>query len=101
MFHAAIIFGGSGPMVILTSHEGPEDPELLSRLSGKGINKFIGYPLPIDLVRSKYGNHFEVVRERLGETDDLRILDFDGQRALKLLPFSSIGTPVMHEAPQA
>jgi len=96
--HAAIIFAGTGPLVILTSHAGLEDPVLLDRLAAKGIRKFIGYGLPIELVRAKYGNHFEVVRERLGETDDLRVLDFDGVRALTLLPFNKFGEPVFHEA---
>lgn len=96
--HAAIIFSGTGPIVILTSHDGLEDPVLLERLAAKGIRKFIGFPLPVDLVRSKYGNHFEVVCERLGETDDLRVLDFDGTRALTLLPFDQFGKPVFHES---
>ena len=95
--HGAIIFAGSGPIVILTSHEGLEDPDLLERFAAKGITKFIGYPLEAEVLRSKYGNHFDVVQERLDETDDLRVLDFDGQRALKLLPFASFGKPVFHE----
>lgn len=96
--HAAIIFSGTGPLVVLTSHDGLEDPELLKRLDAKGIRKFIGFPLPIELVRSKYGNHYGVVCEQLHETDDLRVLDFDGQRALKLLPFTEFGKPVYHES---
>ena len=95
--NAAMIFSGSGPLVILTSHEGLEDPKLLERLSGKGISKFIAYPIPIDTLKSKYGVHFDIVCRDLHETDDLRVLDFDGRRAMELLPFSELGDPIYHE----
>jgi len=97
--NAALIFPGSGPLLILTSHEGLEDPVLLERLERKGIRKFIGFPVPISLVREKYGAHFEIVCGDLHETDDLRVVDFDGRRAMELLPFGSLGKPVFHEGP--
>lgn len=95
--YGAIIFTGSGPLVILTSHDGLEDPDLVTRLSEKGIDKFVGFPVDVQLLRSRYGNHFDVVQESLRETDDLRVLDFDGQRAFKLLSFSDFGAVVYHE----
>ena len=95
--HAALVFPGSGPLVILTSHEGLEDTKLLERLAVKGIKKFIAFPVPIDLLKEKYGVHFEIVCRDLHETDDLRVLDFDGRRAMELLPFDALGPPVYHE----
>ncbi len=95
--NAAMIFSGSGPIVILTSHGGLEDPALVERLARKGIKKFIGFAVPIEVLRHKYGKHFEIVCESLHETDDLRVLDFDGRRALELLPFEVLGQPVLHE----
>jgi len=95
--NAALIFSGSGPLVILTSHDGLEDPALLDRLERKGIRKFIGFPIPESLAREKYGTHFDIVCRDLHETDDLRVLDFDGGRALELLPFAALGDPVFHE----
>ena len=95
--NAAMIFSGTGPILILTSYGDLEDPVLLERLSGKGIKKFIGFPVPIDVLRHKYGAHFGIVCESLSETDDLRVLDFDGRRALELLPFDVLGEPVFHE----
>jgi hypothetical protein len=95
--NAALVFPGSGAVLILTSHDGLEDPALLERLARKGIGKFIGFPVPIDLLRKKYGVHFDVVCRDLHETDDLRVLDFDGRRAMELLPFSALGPPVFHE----
>lgn len=96
--NAGLIFAGSGPIVILTSHDGLTDPALLERLAGKGISKFIAFPVPLDVVRAKYGIHFEIVCQDLHETDDLRVLDFDGRRAMELLPFNVLGKPIYHEA---
>ena len=95
--YAAMIFPGSGPLVILTSHKGLEDPALLERLAGKGISKFIAFPVPIEVAKAKYGIHFDIVCHSLDETDDLRVLDFDGRRAMDLLPFDVLGEPVFHE----
>ena len=96
---AALIFSGSGPIVILTSHEGLEDRALLKRLAVKGITKFIAFPIPIDVAKAKYGVHFDIVCHDLHETDDLRVLDFDGRRAMELLPFDVLGEPIYHEKP--
>ena len=95
--HAALIFPGSGPILILTSHEGLEDPALLERLAGKGIKKFIAFPVPIDVLKHQYGIHFDIVCRDLHETDDLRVLDFDGRRAMDFLPFKALGAPIYHE----
>ena len=94
---AALLFTGGGPLVILTSHEGLEDPDLLERLSVKGIKRFIGFPVPVEVARAKYGTHFDIVCRDLHETDDLRVLDFNGQRAMELLPFSELGPPIFHD----
>lgn len=97
MMNAASIFSGSGALVILSSHAGIEDPGLLDRLERKGFRKFIGFSVPVDLAREKYGTHFEIVCRDLHETDDLRVLDFDGRRVMELLPFDALAAPVYHE----
>jgi hypothetical protein len=95
---AALLFAGSGPLVILTSHTSLTDSPLLEKLHAKGIDKFIAYELPIDLVRERYGNHFQVVLRDLHEADDLRVLDFDGQRAFRLFHLSELGSPILFES---
>ena len=94
---AALLFAGSGPLVILTSHASLTDAPLLEKLHAKGIDKFIAYELPIDLVRERYGNHFQVVLRDLHEADDLRVLDFDGQRAFRLFHLSELSSPILFE----
>ena len=97
---AYLVFSGSGPIVILTSHPSVEHPVLLEKLTAKGIEKFIAYEIPVETARSRYGPHFDVVIGDLHETDDLRVLDYNGQRAFRLFTFGEIGDPIMHEPAQ-
>ncbi|HVC56972.1 MAG TPA: hypothetical protein VND95_13510 [Stellaceae bacterium] len=95
---AALLFAGSGPLVILTSHASFTDATLLEKLHAKGIDKFIAYELPLDLVRERYGSHFQVVLRDLHEADDLRVLDFNGERAFRLFHLSELGAPILFES---
>ena len=94
---AYFLFTANGPLVILTSYESIEHPVLLKKLAAKGIPKFIAYEIFVETVRAKYGKHFEVVCEDLTETDDLRVLDYSGDRAFRLWSFGELGVPVYHE----
>lgn len=92
-----MLFAGSGPLVILTSHASIEAPELLEKLAGKGVDKFLAYELPLALAKDRYGMHFNIVARSLAEADDLRLLDFDGTRAFRLFSFSEMAGPTVHE----
>jgi hypothetical protein len=92
-----MLFTGSGPLVILTSHEAITDPALLDKFRAKGIEKFIAHAIPLELAKERYGGHFEVVLRDLHETDDLRILDYNGERAFRLFHLTELGPPVLHE----
>jgi len=96
-----MLLTSSGPLVILTSHASLDSPVLQGKLAAKGIDKFIGYDLDLDLVRQKYGEHFQVICEDLHQTDDLRVLDFDGHRAFSLIEFSTLGKPIYVESQPA
>lgn len=95
---AAMLFTGSGPIVVLTSHVSLTDAVLQEKLHAKGIDKFIAYDLPLDLVEQRYGQHFQVVLRDLSETDDLRVLDFNGQRAFGLFHLAELGAPTLFES---
>ena len=92
-----LLFSGTGPIVVLSSHSSVEDPIFLNKLAAKGIFKFIAHEIPLDIVKERYGNHFEVASHDLHETDDLRVIDFDGQRAMRKFKFSEYGPEYMHE----
>ena len=96
--HAFLLMAGSGPLLILTSHESIEDEKLLDKLLAKGIDKFVAYPVPEELARERYGGHYQVVVNDLHETDDLRVLDYNGERAFRLFRFDELGKARMHEA---
>jgi hypothetical protein len=94
---AFMLFTGSGPLVVLTSHESITDPPLLEKFGAKGIDKFIAYELPLETARERYGGHFDVVLRDLHETDDLRILDYNGERAFRLFRLAELGAPMLCE----
>jgi hypothetical protein len=94
---AALLFAGSGPLVIVTSYASLTDPGLLTRLRAKGIQKFIAYELPVAVAEERYGGHFQVVMRDLRETDDLRVLDFNGERAFRLFHLNELAAPIMFE----
>jgi hypothetical protein len=95
---AYMLITGSGPLVILSSHTSIEDPVLVEKLAAKGIDKFLSYEVPIELAKERYGNHFTVVAHDLYETDDLRVLDYNGERAFRLFSFAELGETTAHDA---
>lgn len=94
---AALLFAGSGPLVILTSHASFTDPPLIEKFRAKGIDKFIAYELPLSVVKERYGGHFQLVMQDLHETDDLRVLDMNGERAFRLFSLTELPAPVIFE----
>ena len=92
-----MLITGSGPLMILTSHPSIESEAILEKLSAKGISKFIAYEIPYELAQERYGGHFTVVVNDLHESDDLRVLDYNGERAFQLFRFEELGPPHTHE----
>ena len=94
---AGIFFTGSGPIVILTSFDSFEDSNFIERLNAKGIKKFVAYEVSVDDVKSKYGNHFNVIMGDLHQSDDLRVLDYDGHRVFNHFLLKNLGEPLYYE----
>ncbi|UCG14303.1 MAG: hypothetical protein JSU72_07535 [Deltaproteobacteria bacterium] len=95
---AGIVFTGTGPILILTTFESFRDGKLVEKLSLKGIRKFMAYEVPLDLVKAKYGQQFDVIMKDVKQTDDLRVLDFDGHKIFYTFSFSDLGEAYHHEA---
>jgi hypothetical protein len=59
----AMLVTGNGPIVILTSYDSLENPDLLERLKDRGIPKFLAYEIPLELARERYisstSSHYE------------------------------------------
>lgn len=92
-----LLMTGSGPLIILTSHSSIENSILLEKLMVKGIDKFVAYEVPFELAKQRYAGHFNIVANDLHETDDLRILDYNGDRAFRLFSFNELGQAHIHE----
>jgi hypothetical protein len=98
---AAVLFTGTGPILILTSFESLSDPRLVDKLAIKGIRKFIACEVAEETVRERYGNHYQVVMSDLHQEDDLRVLDYDGHHVFYSFSFREMGEPLFHEAREA
>lgn len=94
---AGVFFTGSGPILILTSYDSITDPHLVQKLVSKGITKFMSFEVPVDLVRERYGNHYNVILGDLRQEDDLRVIDFSGPHILKNFAFSELHGPHYYE----
>ena len=94
---AGLLVSGSGALVYLTSHEKYIDEEVIEKLKAKGFKKFISYEIPVEEAKKRYGGHSGAVLTDLKETDDLRILDYQGGRAFKMFSFEELGPPFRYE----
>ena len=94
---AGIFFTGTGPILILTTFGELNDAELVKKLEQKGIKKFIAYEVPENLVEERYGMHFKIILGDLKQTDDLRVLDYDGHHVFYNFSLNELGSPVYHE----
>jgi len=94
---ALLLMTASGPLLVVSSHESPMDDVFLGKLKAKGIGKFIAYEVEEGDLKSLYGGHFTKVMQDLHETDDLRVLDYNGQRIFDLFRLDQLGEPIVYE----
>jgi len=94
---ACIIFTGTGPILVLTTYPSLSDPAFVDKLASKGITKFIARELPLDIVREKYGTHFESIMHDVKQSDDLRVLDYNGHNVFYNFSFNDMGEPFRYE----
>jgi len=95
---AYLVFPGSGPILVLTGRDSILDLPVLALLKEKGLTRFIAYALPLETVKARYADHFQHVFEDTRETDDLRVLDADGERAFGRFGLRELGPPIFYEA---
>ncbi|MBL7180369.1 MAG: hypothetical protein ABIK98_05820 [Pseudomonadota bacterium] len=94
---AGIFFTGSGPIVVITSYDSFYEERFIEKLTAKGIKKFIAYEVPIDQVKKIYGKHYTVIMGDLRQTDDLRVLDYDGHHVFYSFSLKGLGDPFVYE----
>ena len=94
---AALIFTGSGPIAILTTHESLTDPDLVARLAAKGVRKFLAFEVPVEAIRERYHAHYDHVLEDIKQEDDLRVVDEDGHRIYAAFSLRELGPAIAWE----
>lgn len=94
---AGIIFTGSGPILILTTYESFTDKKFVEKLDTKGIKKFVAHEVSVDKAKERYGMHFPIIMGDLKQTDDLRVLDYNGHHVFNNFSFKEMGTPTYYE----
>ena len=94
---AGVFFTGTGPILILTTYESLTDPKLVEKLGQKGIKKYIAFDVPGELVKKLYGKHYNVILGDLKQSDDLRVLDYDGHHVFYNFSLKEFGEPTFHE----
>ena len=90
---AALIFTGSGPILVLTTFESLQAPDFIQRLGARGISKFIAHEVSLELVKERYGTRFSVIMGDLSQNDDLRVMDVDGHHVFNSFCFEELGPP--------
>ena len=95
---AGIFFTGTGPILLLTSYDDLGDPKLKDKLAAKGIKKYIAYEVAEDKVKDRYGQQYTTIMGDLHQSDDLRVLDYDGHHVFSNFSLRELGNPVMQEA---
>lgn len=94
---AFLIFSGSGTLVVLSSGEEIENKRFLEKMAALGIEKFIAYEIPVALVKARYGYLFDNAAHALQGAKQLRVLDYNGERAMRLFKFDELGASFKHE----
>ena len=94
---AGIIFSGSSPLLILTSYHSFTDAKFVEKLRTKGVMKFIAFEVPMEKAKAKYGLHFDIILGDLKQSDDLRVLDYNGHNIMALFSFKDMGSPIYYE----
>ena len=93
---AGIVFTGTGPILILTTYPALRNVKFVDKLAVKGINRFIAYEVDPDLVKEKYGAHFSAIVNDVKQTDDLRVLDYNGHNVFYNFSKADMGEPMYH-----
>ena len=93
-----------GPQIILTSCDLEKDLDCLLQ-TGRTVDslasKVMAYEVPLDKIKQRYGEHFEAVLTDPDQTDELRILDSDGEHVLNNIHFAELGKPIYYEPESA
>ncbi len=87
-----------GPQVILTSCNLVTASDCLKELAKRGHKKFVAHEVPLDLVKRKYGTHYDSVLRDPKQNEALRVVDEDGKRVLNNFSLKDLGPAINYES---
>ena len=93
---AGIVFSGSSPLLILTSYSSFTDEKFVEKLRTKGVMKFIAFEVPVELAKEKYGLYFDIIMGDLKQSDDLRVLDYNGHNIMAVFQLGDLTGPLYY-----
>ena len=91
---AYLIFTGTGPILVLSTYPQLLDDRLVQKLRLKGIDKFIAYEVDLEAVKDRYDVSFSNVAADLRDTEDLRVLDFNGHQIMANFSLDELGKEI-------
>lgn len=91
---AAVVFTGTGPILVLSSYDSFTDTRFVQKMAQKGIEKFIACDVDVALCQKKYGQKFDAVLKDVKQENDLRVLDYNGHNVFYNFAFSDLGSPL-------
>jgi phenylacetate-coenzyme A ligase PaaK-like adenylate-forming protein len=83
-------------ILVVTTLKSATDPALVRRLMANDIHKMILMEVPVELVRERYGEHFERIVQILGR-EEFRVVDFNGSSVFNKFTFAEMGAPLQVE----
>lgn len=92
-----LIFSSSTPILILSTFDDPDHPGIARKLSNMGIEKFIGFQVPLDKTKKTYGLRFEQISSAIRDADDIRVLDYNGFTAFRNYSVDELNLCYKHE----
>ena len=98
---AAMLLTEAGAIIIQTEHDSLDEPRVLELLEQKGVRKFVGLTLPVELVRERYGQHYYTEATNAHQSPELIVIDSDNRRAFSRFSFSEMSPPFVYESAKA
>jgi len=87
---AYVVFSSTEP-VLVVSRQSIRSRPVLDELRRIGCLKFIAREVPIEQVQCLYGRLYDIIEEAIDRGCPLRVLDYNGRRIFRWIPFSDFG----------
>ena len=91
---AFLLQTATGPVIALSRFESLNEQGLINALAKCGIKKFVAHELPLAAVQEAYCEHYQHLMTDPKESDELIILDGDGERVYNNIRLADLGKPV-------